>query len=426
MNVFERTESNVRSYCRSFPDVFCGAKGSILYTESRDEYIDFFAGAGALNYGHNNEFIKQRLLPYIESDGIMHGLDMYTKAKSDFICAFSKFILKPKNLNYKLQFCGSTGTNAVEAALKLARKVKGRTGIFAFMGAFHGMSLGSLAATSNIDSRKGAGLPLANVTFMPYPHGFMNTFDTIEYMEEVLKDDHSGIEKPAAVILETIQAEGGVIPAPVKWLQRLAALCRENDILLICDDIQVGCGRTGPFFSFERADIIPDMVILSKSISGYGFPMSLLLMKPELDIWKPGEHNGTFRGNQLAFIAGAAALEYREKTSLEKSVEENERFMEKFLKGKIAPLSELIKIRGMGMIWGIDVSKLGGSKLAKQITAGCYERGLIIERAGRNDTVIKLMPALTIESHILERGCEIIGEAVTDGIKCMKKDLLFA
>lgn len=425
MDIFERTESNVRSYCRSFPDVFCKAKGSILYSESGNEYIDFFAGAGALNYGHNNEFIKHRLLAYFESDGVMHGLDMYTNAKREFIETFSDVILEPKDLNYKLQFCGPTGTNAVEAAMKLARKVTGRTGIFAFMGAFHGMSLGSLSATSNLESRQGAGLPLSNVTFMPYPYGFMNTFDTVRYMEEILEDDHSGIEKPAAVILETVQAEGGVIPAPIEWLQRLAALCKRNDILLICDDIQVGCGRTGNFFSFERAGIVPDMVVLSKSISGYGLPMSLLLIKPELDIWKPGEHNGTFRGNQMAFVAASAALELRERINLDRTVRENGSFLQQYMSERITPLNELIEIRGIGMIWGIDVSKLGGAKLAKQITAECYKRGLIIERAGREDTVVKLMPALTIERQTLQKGCDIIAESIAQVVGYIKKEPVF-
>jgi diaminobutyrate-2-oxoglutarate transaminase len=413
MDIFERLESNVRSYCRSFPVVFTKAKGSILYDEAGKKFIDFFAGAGALNYGHNNDYIKQKVLVYLMADGIMHGLDMYTKAKKDFIQAFSERVLKSKSLDYKLQFSGPTGTNAIEAALKLARKVTSRTGIFAFMGGFHGMSLGSLAATGSIDNRKGAGVPLGNVTFMPYPYGFMATFDTIKYMEAILNDDHSGIAKPAAVIVETVQAEGGVIPAPVKWLQGLAELCQKNDILFICDDIQVGCGRTGRFFSFERAGIIPDIVVLSKSIGGYGFPMSIVLMKPELDIWAPGEHNGTFRGNQLAFVAAAAALEYRETVNLDKRVRENGRFIEKFLHEKIAPISPLINIRGIGMIWGIDLANLGGSDLAKQITWECFKRGLIIERAGRNDTVIKLMPALTIEKNILEDGCQIIAEVMT-------------
>ncbi|AJS57350.1 diaminobutyrate--2-oxoglutarate transaminase [Paenibacillus sp. IHBB 10380] len=409
MKTFEMLESNVRSYCRSFPVVFDKAKGDQMFTETGESYIDFFAGAGALNYGHNNEFMKSKIMEYVASDRIMHGLDMYTKAKEEFIVSFSEHILEPQSLNYKLQFCGPTGTNAVEAALKLARKVKNRTGVFAFMGGFHGMSLGSLSVTSSKSMRESAGMPLSNVTFIPYGQSFEG-LDTIRYMEQIFCDTHSGIEKPAAIILETVQAEGGVNVAEIEWLQKLRHLCDDYDILLIVDDIQVGCGRTGPFFSFERAGIIPDIVILSKSISGYGLPMSLLLIKPELDIWAPGEHNGTFRGNQLAFVAAKAALELRMTERLENQVSEKEAFLKHYLKNEIESIERGIQIRGIGMIWGIDVSHLGEA-VARDITSICFKNGLIIERAGRNDTVIKIMPPLTIDMGNLKKGCDIIKES---------------
>ncbi|QLE40500.1 diaminobutyrate--2-oxoglutarate transaminase [Nostoc sp. C052] len=408
MNIFEKRESNVRSYCRNFPAIFHRAKDSIVYTESGEEYIDFFAGAGALNYGHNHDYIKQKVMSYLDADGIAHALDMYTSAKEKFLAKFDEVVLSSKKLDYRIQFCGPTGTNAVEAALKLARKVKGRAGIFSFMGAYHGMTLGSLSITGNIGIRAGVIGTSSNVSFMPYPYGFMETFDTIEYIETVLNDVNSGIEKPAAIIFETVQAEGGVVVAPIIWIQRLRELCNKHDILLICDDIQVGCGRTGSFFSFERADIVPDMVILSKSISGYGFPMSLLLIKPDLDIWKPGEHNGTFRGNQLAFIGATAALEYRESSNLEQEVKNKEFFLKNFLTQEIASISERIAVRGIGMIWGIDVKDFGGNSLAKSITSRCFELGLIVELAGRNDTVIKILPPLVIDMSTLQKGCSII------------------
>lgn len=410
-NTFAKYESNVRSYCRNFPDVFQRAKGSIIYSQSGKEYIDFLAGAGALNYGHNNDFIKRKIMSYLAADGVAHGLDMYTSAKENFLVKFNELILSPKKLDYKIQFCGPTGTNAVEAALKLARKVTKRPGIFSFMGAYHGMTLGSLSVTGNLGVKAGAMGASNNVTFMPYPYGFMETFDTIEYIDSVLNDANSGIEKPAAIIFETVQAEGGVIVAPIEWMQRLRNLCTQHGILLICDDIQVGCGRTGSFFSFERADIVPDMVILSKSISGYGFPMSLVLINPDLDIWEPGEHTGTFRGNQLAFIAGTAALEYRENANVEQDVKIKEFFLKNFLNEEIAVISEKIKIRGLGMIWGIDIANFGGSSLAKHISSRCFELGLIVERVGRNDTVIKILPPLTIEMPILQKGCSIIKQA---------------
>jgi diaminobutyrate-2-oxoglutarate transaminase len=413
--IFTQIESNVRSYCRAFPVVFNKAKGSILYTESGQRYIDFFAGAGALNYGHNNEYIKRKLIEYLSADSIVHGLDLYTTAKRTFLTRFNEQILKAKGLEYKVQFCGPTGTNAVEAAFKLARKVTGRAGVFAFMGGFHGMTLGSLAATGNKYHRAAAGVPLGNVTFMPYPHGFMASFDTIEYIDSVLKDENSGIEKPAAIICETIQAEGGIIIAPTEWLRRLKALCEKHDILFICDDIQVGCGRTGPFFSFERAEIVPDMVVLSKSISGYGLPCSLVLHKPELDQWQPAEHNGTFRGNQLAFVGGAAALEYWSANNLEAEVKRKDAYLRAFMQKEIQPLSERIQIRGLGLIWGIDLSGLDDPDLAGRVAARCFELGLIIERAGRNDQVIKLLPPLTIESE-LEEGCQIIKQALRENL----------
>lgn len=416
MKIFENLESNVRSYCRNYPDIFVKAKGSIMYTENGKEYIDFLSGAGALNYGHNNEFIKERIIDYVLSDGIMHGLDMYTEAKRNFIDKFYRSILEPRNMIHKIQFCGPTGTNAVEAALKLARKVTGRTGIFAFMGGFHGMTLGSLSVTGSNSKRNSSGVPLQNVTFIPYPKGCMNSFDTIEYMKNILDDDHSGIETPAAIIFESIQAEGGVHIASRDWLRRLSKFCSDYGILLICDDIQVGCGRTGTFFSFEEAEIMPDIIVLSKSISGYGLPMSILLMKPEYDIWEPAEHNGTFRGNQLAFIGAASALEYREMCKLEQQVKVKEALVKEALETMVLPLHEGLTIRGKGLIWGIDFSYFNDLQLTKKVIDKCYSNGLIIERAGRKDSIIKLMPSLSIEEDILGKGCSIIAEAIEETI----------
>ena len=404
--LFERLESNVRSYCRSFPTVFCKAKNAKLLDLDGKEYIDFLSGAGALNYGHNNEFIKSSILEYIANDGVMHGLDLYTQAKYAFLETFDEKILKPRQLDYKIQFCASTGTNAVEAAFKLARKLKKRTNIISFMGGFHGMTLGSLSATAGIESRHGAGVPLGNVTFMPYPSHEFEDIDTLSYLKRVLSDDHSGIDKPAAVIVETTQAEGGINVAPTQWLKDLSVICKENDILLICDDIQVGCGRTGSFFSFERAGIVPDMVVLSKSISGYGFPMSILLFKPEYDIWAPGEHNGTFRGNQIAFVAAKAAIEYREASNLDKVVREKERIVKTFIEKEILGFDRNIKMRGLGLIWGIDCEAFG-SDFAKRICLESFERGLILERAGREDCVLKILPPLTIDVEDLEKGLSI-------------------
>ncbi len=410
--VFSQYESQVRSYCRSFPVVFNQARGARLIDENGQEYIDFFAGAGSLNLGHNHPQIKSRLIEYLQNDGLLHGLDMFTDAKRNFLSTLHEKVLQPRGYDYKTQFPGPTGTNAVEAALKLARKVKGRTGVFAFQGGFHGMTLGSLAATGNKGNRVGAAQPLSNINFMPYPHGFNNTFDTIEYIRNVVTDPSSGIEKPAAILLETIQAEGGVVVAEDAWLQRLRQLCDDLDILMIVDDIQVGCGRTGDFFSFESSGIVPDIVTLSKSISGCGLPLAVVLLKPELDIWNPGEHNGTFRGNQLAFIGGAEAIQLWHSENLSALVQQRYQVVKQFMNDHIQPLNSNLEIRGRGLIFGIDFTALEKPELVGEICKECFANGLIIENAGRNGQVLKLLPPLNIPISDLEKGLSIIVAAV--------------
>ena len=410
--VFEEYESEVRSYCRHFPTVFTKAKGAYFYDEDGNQYIDFFCGAGAVNYGHNNPEIKKKLIEYLENDGVMHALDMYTVPKREFIQTFEEKVLKPRGLNYKIQFPGPTGTNANEAALKLARKVKKRRNIFAFMGAFHGMTLGSLALTTDKSSRGGAGVPLENVTFIPAPYMFPE-LDTIEYMQKLLDDDHSGIEKPAAVFLETIQAEGGIRVFEIEWLQRLRKFCDDNDILMVVDDVQVGCCRSGTFFSFERANIQPDIVTMSKSIGGYGLPLAITLFKPELDVWTPGEHNGTFRGNQLAFVAAKGGIEYMLANNVESEVRRKGEIVKEFITKEILPLDERLELRGMGLIWGIEFEKISAG-LADKVIEKCFENGLIIEGAGRKNSVVKLMPPLVIEDETLIKGMEIIKKSVIE------------
>lgn len=404
--IFETYESEVRSYCRSFPTIFTKAKGSIITDADGKEYIDFFNGAGALNYGHNNDYIKEKLITYLQSDGIIHALDMMTEPKAEFLEFLEEKILQPRGLDYKVMFPGPTGTNGVEAALKLARKVKNRNQIWALMGCFHGMTLGALALTSDAGSRGGAGVSLDNVTHIPAPYMFPE-LDTIKYMETLLTDDHSGVEKPAALVIETVQAEGGVQVFEAEWLKAVEKLCHEHDILLIVDDIQVGCARTGTFFSFERAGIVPDILIVSKSIGGFGMPFALTMFKPELDIWTPGEHNGTFRGNQLSMVAAKAGLEYMLENHIEEEVKRKEAIVRDYLENNIK--REGISVRGIGLIWGVEVAD---GKTALAIANKCFELGMVIERAGRDNNVVKLMPALTIPDDLLVKGMEILKQAV--------------
>ena len=404
-NIFEQHESEVRGYCRNFPAVFASAKGAWMTDEKGEQYLDFFAGAGVMNYGHNPDKLKDALIEYISRDGITHTLDMYSEAKRDFIERFHRVILQPRGLDYKLQFPGPTGTNAVESALKLARKVTGRDRVVSFTNAFHGMTLGALAVTGNGFKRAGAGVSLQNTSSIPFC-GFMGDEpDTLGFFEAMLNDDGSGMETPAAVIVETVQAEGGVNVAATDWLQRLRQITADHGIVLIVDDIQVGCGRTGKFFSFEEAGIVPDIVTLSKSLSGYGIPMALVLIKPELDQWAPGEHNGTFRGHNPGFVTATKALDYWENDWLEKAVAHKSKMVEQRLQAMIDRLGAQAEVRGRGLIYGIAFED---NTIAGQVSQACFKDHLIIETAGMEDQVLKLLPSLTISDEDLTLGLDTI------------------
>ncbi|MFF0453041.1 diaminobutyrate--2-oxoglutarate transaminase [Nocardia africana] len=406
--VFETLESNVRGYCRVWPTVFDTARGAWLRDEQGREYLDFFAGAGALNYGHNNPILKAALLDYLSRDGLIHGLDMSTVAKRDLLEAVRDLILVPRGLDYKIQFPGPTGANAVEAALKLARKITGRSTVVNFTNAFHGMTLGALAVTGNAAKRAGAGVPLPHVHPMPYD-GYLGGADELAWIERMLDDTSSGLDRPAAVIVETVQGEGGVNIAGAEWLRRLAELVAARGILLIVDDVQMGCGRTGPFFSFETAGITPDIVTLSKSIGGYGLPMALVLMKRELDQWAPGEHNGTFRGNNPAFVTARVALEeYWRDDRLElDTLARGERVRAGL--ARVADAVGGLSTRGRGLVHGLvfdDASEAG------KVSRVAFEEGLLVETSGANDEVVKLLPPLTITDSELDHGLDILARAV--------------
>jgi len=410
MRIFEEMESEVRGYIRSFPAIFNRAKGSEIFDEHDNRYIDFFAGAGSLNYGHNNPAVSAALIEYIQSDGILHGLDKATVAKKKFLQKLNDTIFAPRNMEYKVQFTGPTGTNAVETALKLARMVKGRSNIIAFTNAYHGLSMGSLAVTGNSFYRDESYGVRANSAFIPFD-GYMGSgFDSMAYLRKLLTDQSSGVDLPAAIIVETVQGEGGIHIARDEWLQELESICREFDILLIIDDIQMGNGRTGTFFSFERAGIKPDMVTVSKSI-GTGLPMSLLLMRPELDQWKPGEHTGTFRGNNLAFVAATKALEYWDTPEFAEGIVHKGELFRKGLQSILDKYDGIdAELRSVGMVLGIE---FGDSDFASSISEEAFARGLIIETAGANGQVLKFLPALTIDEALIEEGLKIIDEAIT-------------
>ena len=414
MKTFDTLESNVRGYIRDFPVVFATARDAHLIDESGKSYIDFFAGAGVMNYGHNNPRLKRAVIDYLESDGIVHGLDMGTEAKRRFIETFNEVILQPRGLSYKMQFPGPTGTNAVESAIKLARKTTGRTEIVSFTNGFHGMTLGALALTGNAAKRAGAGVPLGHATAMPFDGYLGIDTDTLAVFEAYLEDAGSGLDRPAAVIIETVQGEGGINVASPAWLRGLQELCRRHGILLIVDDIQMGCGRTGSFFSFDEAGIKPDMVCLSKAIGGLGLPMALVLIRPDLDQWKPGEHNGTFRGNNLAFVAGAEALDYWRDDALKNDIiAKGQRVSERLDKLAVRYPEAEFSVSGRGLIQGL-ASPVDG--MAEDICHEAFANGLVMETAGARDQVAKIMPPLTIDRAILDAGLDIVEAAVAETV----------
>jgi diaminobutyrate-2-oxoglutarate transaminase len=411
MNIFEELESEVRSYSRGWPVVFDRAVGSHLYDVDGKKYLDFFAGAGALNYGHNNPILKQALIDYISRDGVTHSLDMYTVAKRDFLQTFKDVILEPRGMDYKVVFPGPGGANSVEAALKLARKVTGKESVINFTNAFHGMTLGALSVTGNSMKREAAGIPLVHATPMPYDQYFDGAMPDFMYFEKLLEDSGSGLNEPAAVIVEGVQGEGGINAASIEWLKGLGELCERRNILLILDDVQMGCGRTGAFFSFEEAGIKPDIVCLSKSIGGYGLPMALTLIKPELDIWEPGEHNGTFRGINPAFVTATEALRtYWSDDELEKSTKAKGERIAIAFKGLVEAYPEAnLVAKGRGLARGLEFAS---GELAGTVCKAAFERGLLMETAGPDGEVMKLLPPLTLSDDELTEGLAIIDESI--------------
>ncbi|MGH1357076.1 MAG: diaminobutyrate--2-oxoglutarate transaminase [Thalassovita sp.] len=409
--IFKRRESDARSYCRGFDTVFTSAKGSLMTAHDGKQYIDFLAGCSSLNYGHNDPDLKDALIAHIQADGIAHGLDLHTDTKAAFLEIFERLILAPRDMPHKLMFTGPTGANAVEAAMKIARKVTGRTNVIAFTNGFHGVTQGALAATGNGYHRGGAGVPLTNVTRMPFD-GYMGASqDTTQFLEAMISDQSSGMDAPAAIILETVQGEGGLNAANPVWLRRIAALAKKAGALLIIDDVQAGCGRTGGFFSFEGMGISPDIITLAKSISGFGLPMGLVLVKPEHDVMGPAEHNGTFRGNTHAFVTARAAIQkFWSDDSFQKDTARRAKLIENGLK-VIASMVPGARLKGRGMMRGVDVRS---GALAAEICARAFQNGLIIETSGPQDEVVKILAPLTTPDDVLETGLDILINAAQD------------
>ncbi|WP_257558179.1 diaminobutyrate--2-oxoglutarate transaminase [Sphingobium sp. CFD-2] len=411
-SLYERRESAVRSYARSMPRQFTKAQGVWMHDNQGGRYLDFLSGCSTLNYGHNHPVLKQALLDYIEADGIAHGLDLHTDAKAAFLEALETIVLTPRRLDYRAMFTGPTGTNAVEAAIKLARKVTGRELVIAFTNGFHGMTLGALACTGNAAKRGGAGVPLAHVSHEPYDGYHGSGVDTADLLERRLSDPSSGLDAPAAILVETVQGEGGLNAASPQWLRKISAIARRHGALMIVDDIQAGCGRTGSFFSFEGMGFTPDIVTMAKSLSGMGLPFALTLFRPELDQWAPGEHNGTFRGNNHAFVTATATLRhFWSNTQLQKDIARRGALIERRLEA--IALQHGLSTRGRGMMRGIDV---GSGEIAAGVTAACFDRGLIIETSGAHDEIVKILAPLIIDDAQLSAGIDILENCIREAL----------
>ncbi|WP_245287069.1 diaminobutyrate--2-oxoglutarate transaminase [Bradyrhizobium sp. Tv2a-2] len=415
MQAFAALESNVRSYSRLFPTIFSGAQGSIMSTEGGRKVIDFLSGAGALNYGHNNHAIKAAVMEYLASDAVVHGLDMATPAKLEFLQTFSSVILQERGLRYRLQFTGPTGADAIEAALKLSRKVTGRQNIVSFTHGYHGLSLGAVAANGSRFYRTACGIPLSGATFMPYDGYLGPEINTAGYLRQMLLDKSSGVDSPAAILVETVQGEGGVNVARKEWLESIQTIAKEVGAILIVDDVQMGCGRTGEFFSFEFAALSPDIVVMSKSLSGFGLPLSMLLIKEELDAWRPGEHTGTFRGNNVALVAATAAINlYWRSPAFSEGIQRMGEVIRTRLEAIASEHGNNFSVRGRGMVFGFDCNL---AEIAQTTAREAFDKGLLIERCGPDDQVLKFLPALTIDFETLNRGVEIFEDALVEALK---------
>lgn len=406
--IYERRESQVRSYARAMPRQFDKAEGVWLHCNDGGRYLDFLAGCSTLNYGHNHPALKQALLDYVSADGVAHGLDLHTDAKARFLTALEDLILKPRGLDYRAMFTGPTGTNAVEAAIKLARKVTGREMVIAFTNGFHGMTLGALACTGNAAKRGGAGIPLSHVAHEPYDGYYGPEVDTAALLDQRLSDPSSGLDAPAAILVETVQGEGGLNVASPEWLRAISDIAKRHGALLIVDDIQAGCGRTGGFFSFEDMEFMPDIVTLAKSLSGLGLPFALTLIRPELDQWTPGEHNGTFRGNNHAFVTAEAALRhFWSDGRFAREVARRADYLATRLERMAA--RHQLAARGRGMMRGVVMPS---GETAAAVTSACFDRGLIIETSGAHDEVVKVLCPLTIDDALLAAGLDILESCV--------------
>ncbi len=408
MNSFEHLESNVRYYCRRWPTVFTHASGTSLWDEDGREYIDFFAGAGALSYGHNNPVFVESAIDHLRSGRLLHSLDTFTPEKRRFLDTMNEVLLAPRQLDMVIQTVGPTGATAVEAALQLAQRVTGHRGVIGFSGGYHGMSYRAASISNSMAGRE-TSAHLGDFVALPYVE-HVSEID-LELLENALREGVDG-QPIGAIIVEPTQGEGGARPFDPAYLRAIREAATRHGALVIADEIQAGVGRTGPFFSYEGSGLDPDVICVSKSISGLGLPMALNLVRRSLDTWRPGEFTGTFRGNNLAFVTSTAMLEtYWRDEELEKSTAQKGAMVRDALGLLAEEYGEgRYSVRGNGLLCGLD---LGDTERAAAISQGAFERGLIVECCGPGDTVVKILAPLVIDEDTLAEGLRRLADAVS-------------
>lgn len=426
-------ESSARSYPRKFPFALKKAKGSWVEDVEGNKYLDFLCGAGTLALGHNDDEVNQAMVDLLTSDAPLHTLDLTTPVKDRFVHTILSLLPEGLKENAKIQFCSPSGTDAVDAAIKLCKTATGRSTVIAFSGGYHGMGHGALALTGNLNAKNKVANLMAGVQFMPYPYSYrcpfglggeMGTKACINYFERMLKDPESGITKPAAVILEPIQGEGGVVPAPIEFLQAVRRVTQELDIPMIVDEIQCGIGRSGKLFAFEYANIVPDVILSSKAIGGTQ-PMSVVIYNKKLDKWTAGAHAGTFRGNQLAMAAGTVVLNRVSKPEfLNDVVKKGDHLRNAMLKLK-DEVSIIGDVRGKGLMLGVEFIDPNGPKdimgkpepsgeIAALVQKKCFENRLVMEKGGRNGSVMRCLCALNVKMEEIDLMIDIFTKVVKE------------
>ena len=429
----DSTESNARSYPRKFPFALAKAKGSWVQDVEGNQYLDFLCGAGTLALGHNYPEINQAMIDLLAGDFPLHTLDLTTAVKDEFVHTLLSLLPSPLRENAKIQFCSPSGTDATDAALKLCKTATGRSSIIAFQGGYHGMGHGALACTGNLSAKSKINGLMPEVQFMPLPYSYRCPFGlggekgldaACAFFERTLKDPESGLKKPAAVIIEPVLGEGGVIPVPFKFMQTIRRVTEELDIPMIVDEIQCGIGRTGKFYAFEYSGIVPDVILSSKAVGG-SQPLAVVIYNKKLDIWTPGAHAGTFRGNQLAMKAGTILIKKVSEPDFLSDVKRKGQIIIDRLTALKNRVSIIGDVRGLGLMIGVEFIDPNGGKdimgkflpsgeIALKVQKLCFENHFIMEKGGRNGSVMRCLCALNVTDEEISKAMEIFEKCVIE------------